>query len=198
MQDELLEMQAKLKKTIIFITHDLNESLRLGDRMAIMKDGEVVQIGTGEEILTQPADEYVKRFVEDVNRAKVLTAENIMDKPKSLILEETTASAAKAKMEKEDLSNMLVENQKGHLIGYVLYEDVVDTVAQNQETIQSMVHTDIPIVGRQRIIDDLFRMSQDSSTPIAVVEEGKLVGVIVRSHIIGALAKEGEVSTKNE
>lgn len=104
----------------------------------------------------------------------------------------------KQKWKKKTFPFLLVEDQKGHLIGYVLYEDVVDAVAQNQETIQSMVHTDIPIVGRQRIIDDLFRMSQDSSTPITVLEKGKLVGVIVRSHIIGALAKEGEVSTKNE
>ena len=69
MQDELIQMQKTMNKTIIFITHDLNESLRIGDRIAIMKDGEVVQIGTGEEILTNPANEYVERFVEEIGRA---------------------------------------------------------------------------------------------------------------------------------
>ena len=78
MQDELLELQAKFQKTIIFVSHDLNEALRIGDRIAIMKDGKIMQIGTGEEILTNPANDYVKTFVEDVDRAKVITAENIM------------------------------------------------------------------------------------------------------------------------
>lgn len=81
MQDELMEMQKTMHKTIVFITHDLNESLRLGDRIAIMKDGEVVQVGTGQEILTNPANEYVKRFVEDIDRTKVYTAEHIMEEP---------------------------------------------------------------------------------------------------------------------
>ena len=78
MQDELLDLQENVKKTIIFITHDLNEALRIGDRIALMKDGQIMQIGTGEEILTNPANEYVRTFVEDVDRSKVLTAQNIM------------------------------------------------------------------------------------------------------------------------
>src|SRR5690606_24656414 len=81
MQDELLDMQEKMNKTIIFITHDLNEALRIGNHIALMKDGEIMQIGTGEEILTNPANDYVEKFVEDVDRSRVLTAENIMDRP---------------------------------------------------------------------------------------------------------------------
>ena len=77
MQDELLDLQENVK-TIIFITHDLNEALRIGDRIALMKDGQIMQIGTGEEILTNPTNEYVRTFVEDVDRSKVLTAQNIM------------------------------------------------------------------------------------------------------------------------
>lgn len=74
MQDELLALQAKMKKTIVFITHDLNEAIKLGDRIAIMKDGEIVQVGTSEQILTSPANEYVKRFVENVDRTRIVTA----------------------------------------------------------------------------------------------------------------------------
>ena len=81
MQDELLDLQEKVQKTIIFITHDLNEALRIGDRIALMKDGKIMQIGTGEEILTNPANEFVSEFIEDVDRSKVLTAQNIMIKP---------------------------------------------------------------------------------------------------------------------
>ncbi|MCP6368329.1 glycine betaine/L-proline ABC transporter ATP-binding protein, partial [Klebsiella pneumoniae] len=74
MQDELVDLQERVNKTIVFITHDLDEALRIGDRIALMKDGEVVQVGTGEEILTNPANDYVERFVESVDRSKVLTA----------------------------------------------------------------------------------------------------------------------------
>lgn len=70
MQDELLDLQDTNKQTIIFISHDLNEALRIGDRIALMKDGEIMQIGTGEEILTNPANDFVREFVEDVDRSK--------------------------------------------------------------------------------------------------------------------------------
>ena len=74
MQDEMMELQSTMNKTIVFITHDLDEALRIGDRIALMKDGAIVQIGTPEEILTNPANDYVEKFVEDVNLTKVLTA----------------------------------------------------------------------------------------------------------------------------
>src|SRR5690606_396649 len=77
MQDELIDLQSSMQKTILFITHDLDEALRLGDRIALMKDGSIVQIGTPEEILVNPANDYVERFVEDVDRSKVLTASHI-------------------------------------------------------------------------------------------------------------------------
>ncbi len=80
MQDQLLELQKTLKKTIVFITHDLNEAMRLGDQIAVMRDGRIVQTGTGEDILVRPANDYVRRFVEDVDRSRVLTAGSIMEK----------------------------------------------------------------------------------------------------------------------
>ncbi|WP_329548672.1 glycine betaine/L-proline ABC transporter ATP-binding protein [Streptomyces sp. NBC_01356] len=79
MQDQLIELQKKLKKTIVFITHDLNEAMRLGDRIAVMRDGRIVQIGTAEDILVRPADDYVASFTQDVDRSRVLTAESVMD-----------------------------------------------------------------------------------------------------------------------
>ena len=78
MQKQLIDLQAELKKTIVFITHDLDESLRLGDHIGILNAGKLVQVGTPEEIVMNPADEYVKAFVKDVNRAKVLKAKIIM------------------------------------------------------------------------------------------------------------------------
>jgi glycine betaine/proline transport system ATP-binding protein len=79
MQDQLLELQKTLRKTIVFITHDLNEAMRLGDRIAVMRDGRIVQTGTAEDILVRPADDYVASFTRDVDRSKVLTAAAVMD-----------------------------------------------------------------------------------------------------------------------
>jgi glycine betaine/proline transport system ATP-binding protein len=85
MQTQLLELQGRLGKTIVFITHDLNEAMRVGDHIAVMRDGEIVQIGTAEEILTEPANDYVAQFVADVDRTRVLTARSIMDPPVATI-----------------------------------------------------------------------------------------------------------------
>jgi glycine betaine/proline transport system ATP-binding protein len=79
MQDQLIELQKKLKKTIVFITHDLNEAMRLGDRIAVMRDGRIVQIGSAEDILVRPANDYVASFTQDVDRSRVLTAGAVMD-----------------------------------------------------------------------------------------------------------------------
>jgi glycine betaine/proline transport system ATP-binding protein len=79
MQDQLLQLQKTLKKTIVFITHDLNEAMRLGDRIAVMRDGRIVQTGSAEDILLRPADDYVASFIQDVDRSRVLTAGALMD-----------------------------------------------------------------------------------------------------------------------
>ncbi|QKV95918.1 glycine betaine/L-proline ABC transporter ATP-binding protein [Streptomyces sp. NA02950] len=81
MQDQLLQLQRRLKKTIVFITHDLNEAMRLGDRIAVMRDGRIVQIGSAEDILVSPANDYVASFIQDVDRSRVLTAGAIMTEP---------------------------------------------------------------------------------------------------------------------
>lgn len=191
MQDELLEMQENLHKTIIFITHDLNESLRIGDRIAIMKDGEVVQVGTGEEILTNPADDYVERFVEDVDRSRVLTAENIMDKPQTLRLKQSGPRVAMQRMKAEDLSNMLVIDKNNVLRGYVTDEDVLEAVKAGAQDLQSILRTDIPKVSRETLVNELYHIIHDSSTPVAVVDkDDKLLGVVVRSLVLGALVKD--------
>lgn len=198
MQDELLQMQDTMKKTIIFITHDLNESLRLGDRIAIMKDGEVVQVGTGEEILTNPANEYVERFVEDVDRSKVLTAENIMIRPQTLRANKQGPRVAAQQMKTEGLSSMLVIDNDHQLQGYVTDEDVLSAVKSNIRSFDSILRTDIPKVSKDTLINDLYDIIHNTDTPVAVVDENnKLEGIVIRSLVIGALAKEREEETNN-
>lgn len=107
MQDELLELQDKMKKTIVFITHDLDEALRIGDRIALMRDGAVVQIGTPEEIMIQPANSYVARFVEDVDLSKVLTAAHVMLRPETITMDRGPRVALEL-MRERGISNLFV------------------------------------------------------------------------------------------
>ena len=126
MQDELLELQETMQKTILFITHDLDEALRIGDRIALMNDGKIVQIGTPEEILVNPANDYVEKFVEDVDRSKVLTAEHIMKRPETVDIEKHGPRTALERMRKEGLSSIYVTDAKRKLHGYVLADDVAE------------------------------------------------------------------------
>lgn len=194
MQDELLDMQEKMNKTIIFITHDLNEALRIGNHIALMKDGEIMQIGTGEEILTNPANDYVEKFVEDVDRSRVLTAENIMDRPTTLKIGKDGPNVALRRMEQEGLSNMLVIDDSRKLYGYVTDSDTARAVKNHEKNFDNILRTDIPTVQKDTLINDIFEVIHDASTPVAVVEDRKLVGIIVRSLVLGALAKDSEVS----
>ncbi len=107
MQDELLKLQNKLDKTILFITHDLDEALKLGDRIAIMKDGQIVQVGSSEEILENPANQYVSNFVKDVDRSKVLDAQAVMRKPEVLTTYKDGPRMAVRKMEEVGASSIL-------------------------------------------------------------------------------------------
>lgn len=193
MQDELIELQSNVKKTIIFITHDLNEALRIGDKIALMKDGSIVQIGSPEEILTHPANDYVEKFVEDVDRSKVLTAENIMQRPETLNIKNHGPRFALEQMRKEGISSMLVVDSQRTLLGYITAEDASDARKKNIQTIESILKVDIPTVARTTSMNDIFSVIHDSTTPVAVVDEGKLVGIIVRGAVIAALAGESEV-----
>lgn len=193
MQDELIELQSNVKKTIIFITHDLNEALRIGDKIALMKDGSIVQIGSPEEILTHPANDYVEKFIEDVDRSKVLTAENIMQRPETLNIKNHGPRFALEQMRKQGISSMLVVDSQRNLLGYITAEDASAARKKNIETIDSILKVDIPTVTRTTSMNDIFTVIHDSTTPVAVVDEGKLVGIIVRGAVIAALAGESEV-----
>lgn len=193
MQDELIEMQKTMNKTIIFITHDLNESLRLGDRIAIMKDGEVVQVGTGQEILTNPANDYVKRFVEDIDRTKVYTAEHIMEEPAALSDEQETPANILRVMDENNMNNILVVDNKERLIGYVTREDVEKLHKHGQENISEIIKKDVPEIEPDVLVDDLFDVVHETRTPIVITnDQSEIEGIIVRSNVIGAMTTDNE------
>lgn len=199
MQDELIELQETQKRTIVFITHDLNESLRLGDRIAIMKDGEVVQIDSGEEILMNPANEYVERFVEDIDRSKVFTAENIMSTTPEYITKSVAGPReALDHMHRKDISNIIVVDENRILQGYVEEAEVAAAVREGVTELDGLIHEDIPTVKPKTLVGNLYDIIHDSYTPVAVVDkDNKLLGVVVRGAVISALSEEGRDEVLN-
>ncbi|EPH95674.1 glycine betaine/L-proline transport ATP-binding protein proV [Enterococcus faecalis 13-SD-W-01] len=193
MQDELLELQATVQKTIIFITHDLNEALRIGDRIALMKDGQIMQIGTGEEILTNPANEYVREFVEEVDRSKVLTAQNIMVPALTATLEIDGPNVALTKMRKEEVSMLMVVDKKRHLKGIITAEAALEARKQKRP-LADFIDKNVTVIDKDMLVNDIFNVIYDSPTPLAVVDGEKLKGVVIRGSVLEALAETSEVT----
>ncbi|UYM23367.1 glycine betaine/L-proline ABC transporter ATP-binding protein [Streptomyces albus] len=160
MQDQLLELQKRLKKTIVFITHDLNEAMRLGDRIAVMRDGRIVQIGTSEDILVTPANDYVASFTQDVDRSRVLTAGAIMADADTV----TAAPAAKESGEK--------------------------SLGKAARTEREILDAAPAVVGEDTPIIELFTPCATSAEPVAVTDAaGKLVGVVPRERLLAVLGE---------
>ncbi|GAA0335457.1 glycine betaine/L-proline ABC transporter ATP-binding protein [Oceanobacillus sp. FSL W7-1281] len=195
MQDELIDLQSSMKKTIVFITHDLDEALRLGDRIALMKDGTIVQIGSPEEILMNPANDYVEKFVEDVDRSKILTASHIMKRPETINIAKHGPRAALERMRKEGISSILVVDENRRLQGYVTADNASEARKKEITDIKEILQTDILRVSPDTPMQDIFSMIYDTPVPIAVVEDnGRLNGIIVRGAVLAALANDGEVN----
>lgn len=197
MQDELLELQANVQKTIIFITHDLNEALRIGDRIAIMKDGQIMQIGTGEDILTNPANQYVRDFVEDVDRSKVLTAQNIMVPALTTNIEIDGPSVALNRMRKEEVSMLLAVDKRRHLKGSLTAESAREA-RKNNLTLKEVIDKNVKKIDKDMLVTDIFNLIYDSPTPLAVVENDRLIGVVIRGSVIEALAETDSAAQAEE
>ena len=198
MQDELLELQASVQKTIVFITHDLNEALRIGDRIAIMKDGHIVQIGTGEEILTNPANQYVRSFLEDVDRSKVLTAEHAMVRPITVNIENDGPKVALKRMREEEVSVLLAVDKLRNYLGYITADDALKQVQEKNTSLKPILRNDMPIVTPDTVLQEILSIISDSPTPVAVVQEGKLKGLLIRGVILNALASSTEGGEQHE
>lgn len=188
MQDELLELQETMKQTIIFISHDLNEALRIGDRIALMKDGQIMQIGTGEDILTNPANDFVREFVEDVDRSKVLTAQHIMIKPITTTVDLDGPQVALNRMHNEEVSMLMATNRRRQLIGSLTADGAIEA-RQKKLPLSEVIDRNVRTVSKDTVITDILPLIYDSSAPIAVTDEQhRLLGVIIRGRVLEALA----------
>ncbi|EGA88830.1 glycine betaine ABC transporter ATP-binding protein [Planococcus donghaensis MPA1U2] len=195
MQDELLNLQNKLGKTILFITHDLDEALKLGDRIAIMKNGEIVQVGTADEILENPANEYVSNFVKDVDRSKVLMASHVMKKPAVHMMDKSGALAAVRKMEDAGASSIFVVDKENNFKGLLTIDNAIDAYKKDM-AIETVLIEDIHEISPDTPLNDLFGVAVEAKYPLAVVENGKLLGIVSRVSILsGLVLGKEEVTT---
>ncbi len=188
MQEQLLELQQKLHKTIVFITHDLNEAMFLGDRIAVMRDGRIVQIGTPEDILTDPANDYVEQFVQDVDRARVLTAANVMERARPVVGVNAGPRTALRQMRDAYMSATYVTDRDRKLVGIVTDRDAVKLLRKGQTDLAPILKPVPQSVDENEVLMNLFIPAVESPLPLAVTDaEGRLAGVIPRVTLLAAL-----------
>lgn len=186
MQDELLLLQEKMKRTIVFITHDLDEAIKLGDRIAIMKDGVIVQVGTPEEILTDPANDYVTRFTESVDRGRIVTASSIMlRQPIVVRVKRDGPETILRKMRERRLYALPVIGNDDQFIGEIHYKDVLNLRKEGGKDISPIVKKEVPSVLENTIVEDMLPLLSKVRQALPVVDENnRLLGVIPPSAII--------------
>jgi len=194
MQEELIDLQERMRKTIIFVTHDLDEALKIGDRIALMKDGRIVQMGTAEEILTEPANEYVENFVAGVDRSKVLTAEVVMLRPDPVVTVNQGPRTALVLMKDHGMNNIFVVGKEKRLLGMLSSDQALDA-AKAKEKIEEVMSTDLPLIHPDTAVNHIIPLLIKRNHPLPVVgENNRLLGIIQPGSVIGALEEE-EVET---
>ncbi|WP_430811148.1 MULTISPECIES: quaternary amine ABC transporter ATP-binding protein [unclassified Carboxylicivirga] len=187
MQDELIELQEKVKKTIVFITHDLDEAIKLGDRIAIMKDGVIEQVGTAEDILKNPASDYVKAFVEKVDRKAIITAGSLMfEKPKIVTLEKDGPESVLRKIRESAFEVLPVINKNKVFEGFIWLPEVIKAKKQNATSISDFITRTCPSVYPDVTVEEMLPLITNTKSPIAVVDEnnGRLLGVVTQTSLV--------------
>jgi glycine betaine/proline transport system ATP-binding protein len=188
MQEQLVALQADLGKTIVFITHDLNEAMFLGDRIAVMRDGRIVQIGTPDDILTHPANDYVAQFVQDVDRTRVLTAGSVMEPARAVVNVSSGPRNALRTMRDLQTSAAFVVDRRRTFFGTVRDRDVMHLVESRAQDLAAAVRSGNGPVRAETPLSELFGLAVESPIPLPVVDdEGRLVGVIPRVTLLAAL-----------
>jgi glycine betaine/proline transport system ATP-binding protein len=192
MQEEFLNLRAKVKKTVVFITHDLLEALNLGDRIAIMRDGDIVQLGTPEEIVTKPADDYVREFVKDVPRGKVVPVNTIMEQPQLVTSGEQSASAVIEEMEKKDVDFAFVVNSDMVYEGVLTREQATAAKENGSMKIGEVASREFPTTSPNAPLEQCLPLVAEGDTPVAVLDEKRhLVGIITRPALLKAVQSGG-------
>lgn len=191
MQDLLLKIQEQMHRTIIFISHDLNEALKIGGRILIMHDGTVDQIDEPEAILTHPANDYVERFIEGVDRTKVLTASTVMNHAHAVNITKAGPRVALRRMRENDISSIYVVDDENHFVGFADADDVADLIRKGSRDLRSVLKTDVPSTHPDTPVNDLINDISKTPIPFCVLDDDNhLLGIILRGSVLAAIAGE--------
>ncbi len=187
MQFELLTIKEKLNKTIIFITHDINEAFKIGDRVAIMKDGEIIQVATPEEMSENPADDYVKQFIDSADKTQVISVKNVMITPNSIVRLKDSPNFAISTMKANGVSSAYVVQDKMRLQGVITIDDAIRANREGLSISDVIIH-DVNTTTPDTILTDIIPMATKTRFPIAVVDEtGALKGIISRAQVLSSM-----------
>ncbi len=190
MQFELLRIQRKLGKTIVFITHDIDEAFKLGDTVAIMRDGKVIQVDTPEGMSANPADDYVRRFVGSADRSKVTSLRSVMITPASLARVTDRPARAIESMRRNALSTVYVVDHSLRLKGILT---IADAVRAHKEGlgIADVMQTETETAMPDETVHDILPRAAQSPYPLAVVDEGgSLLGIVTKAAVLSSLAQD--------
>jgi glycine betaine/proline transport system ATP-binding protein len=184
-QEELLQLQRAVNKTIIFITHDLHEALKLGDRIAIMKDGYFVQVGTPEEIVSRPADDYVAAFTRDVDLGRVITVQYITQSTTPLYLDQSNLDQVRQRFATENGEALYVVDKIGRPVGLLRSQTIL---AETTATVAQAMETDFPLAQADWELADVYDLCTQG-LPVAVVDEnGRFQGTLHYRDVLATLS----------
>lgn len=187
MQFEMLSIQEKLNKTIVFITHDIDEAFKLGNTVSIMRDGRIIQTDTPEGMTLNPADEYVREFINSADKSQIYYVKNFMQVPSCLVKLQEGASTALKQMRANDMSSAYVVDDRMRFVG-VISLDAAFRVRAGSITFKEALITDLPATTADTQISDLIPVASESRFPIAVLDEKeRLVGIISKAAILTSL-----------
>ena len=193
MQDQLINLQKELNKTILFITHDLNEAMRIGDRIAMMRAGEIVQIGSAKEILQQPANDFVANFVQDVDRSRVLSAGDIAQDTANVVSAHDDISTAQDQLRESDIPWVVVVDEDQRPTRVLWEKDLREAESQGASALPETAAHHRHVVEENTTTYELFQFAADSPSPIIVADDdGRLTGTISREVLLGAVATDSK------
>lgn len=188
LQEDLIQLQKDIKKTIVFVTHDMDEALKISDKIVLMKDGEIVQAASPEEILRRPANNFVKSFIGEKRLQQVIPAvADVMAKKPATIYPHRGLAVAMKMMEQRQVDSLVVVDDENYVQGYVTIYDVTKSFDNEDETVQDILQTFTQTVSPTADITDAIRiLDEDSLSYIPVVcDDGKLLGLLTRGSVVG-------------
>lgn len=187
MQFELLSLQRKLEKTVVFITHDINEAFKLGDTVAIMRDGRLIQVGTPEEMSAHPADDYVREFIDSADKTKVLCAKHIMITP-CVVRDKDTPLHAVREMRTNGVSSAYVVDKHMKFLGVVGIESAVRAIREEKTSLAGIYEMDLETTTEDTVISDILPIAAAAKFPIPVLEaDGCLAGIVSKASVLSSM-----------